>query len=45
MLMLSDFCFSKEILSVGCGSAGCDASNEWSFEGPDKELSVKVADI
>ena len=45
MLRLSDFCKSKEIWSVGCGSAGCDASNEWSFGGPDKEWSVKVPDI
>ena len=45
MLMLSDFCFSKEkreLRSVGCGSEGCDASNEWSFGGPDKKWSIKV---
>ena len=45
MLMLSDFCFSKEkreLRSVGCGSAGCDASNLWSFGGPGKKWSVKV---
>ena len=45
MLRLSDFCFSKEIWSFGCGSAGCDAINEWSFGGPDKEWHVKVPDI
>ena len=45
MLRLNDFCKSKEIFSVGCGSAGCDASNEWYFGGPDKEWSVKVHDI
>ena len=45
MLRLSDFCTSKEILSVVCGSTGCDARNEWSFGGPDKEWSVKVPDI
>ena len=45
MLMLSDFCFSKEKRDsgwVGCGSAGCDASNLWYFGGPDKKWSVKV---
>ena len=45
MLMLSDFCFSKEKIelgSVGCGSAEYDASNLWSFRGPDKKWSVKV---
>ena len=45
MLMLSDFCFSKErreLWSVRCGSAGCDASNEWSFGVPDKKWYVKV---
>ena len=45
MLRLSDFCKSKELWLVGCGSAGCDASNEWSFGGPDKEWYVKVPDI
>ena len=45
MLMLSDFCFSKELWSVGCGSAGCDDRNEGSFGGPDKKSSVKVPDI
>ena len=45
MLMLSDFCFSKDLWSVGCGSAGCDAINEWSFGDPDKKWSVKVTDI
>ena len=46
MLMLSDFCFSKEkkeLWSVGCGSVGFDASNWWSFGGPGKKLSVKVS--
>ena len=45
MLMLSDFCFSKykrELWSVGCGSVGYDASNEWYFGGPGKKWSVKV---
>ena len=45
MLMLSDFCKSKEIWPVGCGSAGCDASNEWYFGGTDKEWYVKVPGI
>ena len=45
MLMLSYCCESKKIWSVRCGSAGCDASNEWSFGGPDKKWSVKVPDI
>ena len=45
MLRLSDFYNSKELWSVRCGSAGCDASNEWSFGGPDKEWYVKVPDI
>ena len=43
--MLSDLCFSKEkreLRSVGCGSAGCDARNWWSFGGPVKKWSVKV---
>ena len=35
--MLSDICKSEELWTVGCGSTGCDASNEWSFGGPDKE--------
>ena len=46
MLMLSDFCFSKDkrdIWSVGCGSEGFDASNEWYFGSPDKKWSVKVS--
>ena len=30
---------------VGCGSTGYDASNEWSFGGPDKEGYVRVPDI
>ena len=45
MLMLSYFCFSKEnreLLSVGCGSAGCDAGNLWSFGGSVKKWSMKV---
>ena len=45
MLMLSNFCFSKErreLWSVGCGSFGWDADNEWSFGGPEKKWSVKV---
>ena len=42
MLRLSDFCKYKEILSVGCGSTECDASNEWSFGGPGKKWSVKA---
>ena len=45
MLRLSDFCKSKEIWSVRRGSAGCDARNEQSIGGPDKEWSVKVPDI
>ena len=45
MLMLSDFCFSKDLWSVVCGSAGCDDSNKWSFGGPDKKWYVKVPDI
>ena len=45
MLMLSDFCKSKELWSVGCGSEGYDASNKWSFGGPEKEWSVKLPDI
>ena len=45
MVMLSDFFFSKEkreLRSVGCGSAGCDASNLCSFGGPGKKWYVKV---
>ena len=42
MLLLSDFFKFKEIQSVGCGCAGCDASNEWSFGGPEKEWYVKL---
>ena len=45
MLRLSEFYFSKELWSVGCGSALCDAINEWYLGGPVKELSVKVPDI
>ena len=45
MLMLNDLCKSKELWSVGCGSTGFDASNEWSFVGTDKMWSVKVPDI
>ena len=45
MLRLSGFFNSKELWSVGYISTGCDASNEWSFGGPDKEWSVKVSDI
>ena len=45
MLRLSYFCKYKELWSVRCGSAGCDAINEWSFGGIDKECSVKVPDI
>ena len=43
--MLSDLCNSKELWSVGCGSEGCGASNEWYFGGPDKEWSVKVRSL
>ena len=45
MLMLSDFCFSKEkrdLRSVGCGSAGRGASNWWSFGGHGKKWSIKL---
>ena len=42
MLMLSYFCFSKKLWLVVCGSAGCDASNEWYFGGPGKKWSIKV---
>ena len=45
MLMLSDFYFSKELWLVGCGSAGCDANNEWSFGGPDKKWFDKIPDV
>ena len=45
MLMFSDLYFSKEkrdLRSVGCGSAGYDASYEWYFGGPGNKWSVKV---
>ena len=45
MLRLSDLCKSKELWSVGCGSAVCDARNEWYFGGPDKEWYFKVPNI
>ena len=45
MLMLNYFCFSKKLWSVGCGSAGCDSSNEWYFGGPGKKWYIKVPDI
>ena len=45
MLSLSDFCESKELWSVRCGSTGFDSGNEWYFGGPDQECSAKVADI
>ena len=45
MLMLIDFCFSKDLWSDGCGSIVCDSSNGWSFGGPDRKWSVKVPDI
>ena len=45
MLWLSDFCKYKELCSVGCGSVRCDATNEWSSGGTDKEWYVKVPDI
>ena len=45
MLRLSDFCKSKELWSVRCGSMGCDDIYEWSFGGPYKEWSVKLPDI
>ena len=41
MLMLSDFYFSKQLWSVGCGSGGCDARNEQYFGGPDKKRSME----
>ena len=43
--MLGDFYFSKDLWSVGCGSAGFDASNEQSFGVPYKKWYVKVSDI
>ena len=43
--MLSDFYFSKELWSVGRGSAVCDDINEWYFGGTDKKWYVKVPDI
>ena len=45
MLMLSGFSFPKEVQSVGCGSAGCDASNNWSFGGHGNKCCDKVPDI
>ena len=45
MLMLSDFCFSKEkrgLWSVGYGSTGCDARNLWPIGNPGKKWSIKV---
>ena len=45
MLMLSYFCFSKELWSVGCGFTGFDARNEWSFGSPDKNWSFKIPDM
>ena len=45
MLRLSDFCNSKEIWSVRCGSTGCNAINKWSFGGPSEAYSIKVRDI
>ena len=45
MLMLSYFCKSKELWSVGCGSAGCGARNEWYFGSPDKGWSIKVRSL
>ena len=35
--MLSDFCKSKELWSVGYGYMGCDDSNEWYFGVPENE--------
>ena len=40
MLMLSDLCKSKELLSVICVSAGCGASNEWFSGGSVKLISL-----
>ena len=45
MLRLSGVYRHKELWSVGCGSAGCDDSNDQSFGGPDKECYVKVPDL
>ena len=45
MLRLSDFYKSKELWSVGCGSTGCDARNEWSFGVPIEDWYVKVPGI
>ena len=45
MLRLSYFYKYNELWSAVCGSVGCDANNEWSLGGPDKEWSVKVTDI
>ena len=45
MLRLSDLCNPKELWSVGCGSTGCDANNEWSYGGTGEEWSVKVPNI
>ena len=45
MLMLSNFCNSKDICSVGYGSLGCGASNEWYFGGPDNKWSVKFRSL
>ena len=43
--MLSDFCQSKDLRSVGCVSTVCDASNEWSFGGPEEDCSVEIPDV
>ena len=45
MLLLSHFCFSKYLRSVGCGYVRSDASNEWFFGGPDNKWCDKVSDI
>ena len=45
MLMLSYLCFSKDLWSVGCGSAGFDASNVWFYGDPENKWSVKVPEI
>ena len=44
MLMLSYFYFKekRDLRSVGCGSEGRDARNQWSFGGPGKKWYVKV---
>ena len=42
MWSLNDFYKSKELWSVGCGSTGCYASNEWVFGGPGNKWYVKV---